>query len=102
VFQRLPFTAVGVLFWFLCYAGTYKVLSYIRGIDVFGELLSEKIFSLTFFSLLGFLLLSNVITALSSFYLATDIPFLLSKPIKTTFSAFQTYKNKRYPSAEVI
>jgi ABC-2 type transport system permease protein len=83
VFQRLPFTAVGVLFWFLCYAGTYKVLSYIRGIDVFGELLSEKIFSLTFFSLLGFLLLSNVITALSSFYLATDIPFLLSKPIKT-------------------
>lgn len=83
VFQRLPFTAIGVLFWFLFYAGTYKALSYIRGIDVFGELLSEKIFSLTFFSLLGFLLLSNVITALSSFYLAKDIPFLLSKPIET-------------------
>ena len=82
VLRRLPFVAIGVGFWILFYIGTYKVLGYVRGIELFGEMLSMKLFSMTFFSLLGFLILSNVITAISSFYLSRDIPFLLSKPLE--------------------
>ena len=50
---------------------------------------------MTFFSLLGFLIMSNIITAISSFYLSKDIPLLLSKPVEIrdilrlkTFEAF--------------
>ncbi|MBI4685068.1 MAG: hypothetical protein HY755_07695 [Nitrospirae bacterium] len=82
VIRRLPFIAIGIGFWILFYIGTYKVLSYIREIDFFGEMLSRKLFSMTFFSLFGFLILSNIITAISSFYLSKDIPFLLSKPVE--------------------
>ncbi len=95
VLRRLPFIAIGVGFWFLFYIGTYKVLTYVRGIEFFGEILSRKIFSMTFFSLLGFLIMSNIITAISSFYLSKDIPLLLSKPVEIrdilrlkTFEAF--------------
>ena len=50
---------------------------------------------MTFFSLLGFLIMSNIIAAISSFYLSKDIPLLLSKPVEIrdilrlkTFEAF--------------
>jgi len=95
VLRRLPFIAIGVGFWVLFYIGTYKVLMYVRGIEFFGEILSRKLFSMTFFSLLGFLIMSSIITAISSFYLSKDIPLLLSKPVEIrdilrlkTFEAF--------------
>ncbi|MDI6744297.1 MAG: hypothetical protein QMD07_02855 [Thermodesulfovibrionales bacterium] len=82
VLRRLPFILIGIGFWILFYIGTYKVLSYVRGIEFFGEILSRKLFSMTFFSLLGFLILSSIITAISYFYLSKDIPLFLSKPVE--------------------
>ena len=81
--KRLPFLLIGLIFWLVFYAGTYKVLNFIRSILFFGEILSKKLLSITFFSLGIFLILSNIITALSSFYMSRDVPFLMSKPLKT-------------------
>src|SRR4030043_287645 len=80
--RRLPFIFIGLIFWVLFYSGTYKVLNFTRGMGFFGKILSKKLLSITFFSLSIFLILSNIITALSSFYMSKDIPFLMSKPIK--------------------
>ncbi len=80
--KRLPFFLIGLLFWLGFYIGTFKVLEFIRGIVFFGEILSKKLLSIAFFSLGIFLILSNIITALSSFYISKDIPFLMSKPIR--------------------
>ena len=82
VLRRAPFIVLGIAIWVLLYAGTHKVLAVIRDIEYFGDALSGRFFSLIFFSLTGFLILSNIITSLSSFYLSRDIPFLLSKPIQ--------------------
>ncbi|MEW6418878.1 MAG: hypothetical protein AB1480_12275 [Nitrospirota bacterium] len=79
--KRLPFLCIGLIFWVMFYVGSYKVLEFIRSIFFFGEILSKKLLSMTFFSLSIFLLLSNIITALSSFYISKDIPLLMSKPI---------------------
>ncbi|MDH4231203.1 MAG: hypothetical protein OEW04_04140 [Nitrospirota bacterium] len=79
--RRAPFFAIGFVFWILLYIGTCKFLSFVRGIDFAGEVLSAKLLSMTFFGLTGFLVLSNVITAISSFYLSKDITFLLTKPV---------------------
>lgn len=98
--RRLPFVAIGAGFWILFYIGTYKVLDYVRGIEFLGEMLSGKLFSMTFFSLFGFLILSNIITAISSFYLSRDIPFLLSKPIEMRdiirLKSFETILNSSW------
>ncbi|MEW6214206.1 MAG: hypothetical protein AB1478_03235 [Nitrospirota bacterium] len=80
--KRLPFIFIGLIFWLVFYIGSYEVLKFIRSIEFFGEPLSKKLLSMTFFSLGIFLLLSNIITALSSFYISKDIPLLMSKPIK--------------------
>lgn len=79
--KRAPFFTIGLGFWVLLFLGTFNSLTFIRTIDFFGEVLSAKLFSMIFFGLTGFLILSNVITAISSFYLSKDIPFLLTKPV---------------------
>ena len=79
--RRLPFIFIGLIFWLVFYMGSYEVLKFIRGIFFFGEIISRKLLSMTFFSLGIFLVLSNIITALSSFYMSKDIPFLMSEPI---------------------
>lgn len=79
--KRLPFIALGIVFWLLLYIGTFKLLSYIRGIELLGELLSKRLISLLLFSLTGFLILSNIIASISTFYLSRDIVFLAQLPI---------------------
>ena len=100
VLKRAPFIAIGIGFWILLYIGTFKVLSFIRGIDFFGEIITAKLLSMTFFGLTGFLILSNIITAISSFYLSKDIPFLLAKPIAARdiirLKALETFLNSSW------
>ncbi|NWF76373.1 MAG: hypothetical protein HXY53_07395 [Nitrospirae bacterium] len=81
--KRLPFLLIGIAFWILFYIGSYEVISFIRNVHFFGEILSKKFLSIILFSLGIFLILSNIITALSSFYLSKDIPFLIQMPIRT-------------------
>jgi ABC-2 type transport system permease protein len=83
VIGKVPFLAIGFVFWILLYIGASRGLFYIRGVDIVGDVLAEKLFSMIFFSLAGFLVLSNIITALSSFYLSGDLAFLFSKPVQT-------------------
>lgn len=80
--RKLPILVIGALFWWLLYMGTSHLLTFVRGMGITGEILSEKLFSVIFSGLFGFLLLSSVITALSSYYLARDIPFFLSRPVE--------------------
>ena len=82
VLKRMPFLLIGLLLWIGFYEGTYRVLDFVRGIPFFGEILSRKLLSVTFFGLSIFLILSNVITALSAFYISRDLPLLMSSPVK--------------------
>jgi ABC-2 type transport system permease protein len=79
--KKLPFLCIGLFFWLLFYIGSFEVLTFIRSIEFFGEELSKKLLSMTFFSLSIFLVLSNTITALATFYISKDTSFLMSKPI---------------------
>jgi ABC-2 type transport system permease protein len=84
VTRKAPFAAIGIAFWILLYIGSCKGLAFIKGMEIIGDVLAEKLFAMIFFSLSGFLVLSNVVTALSSFYLSRDLPFLFSKPVPTS------------------
>jgi len=79
--RSLVFFLIGSGFWAATFWGLWRVLVYFRGIETIGELLAAKLLSmilLTFFTLLVF---SNMVTALSTFFLSRDLTLLWSLPI---------------------
>ena len=73
--------SVGLVFWVAVFGVLYRVLRYFRGVEEIGPLLAGKLLGLVLLSFLSILLLSNVITALSSFFLAKDLDLLVSAPV---------------------
>lgn len=71
----------GLLFWAFIFALLYRLLVYFRGVAEIGPLLAGKLLGLMLISFMGILLLSNVITALSSFFLARDLDMLVAAPV---------------------
>ncbi len=98
--RRLPFIGLGIGFWALFYLGSIKTLGYLKGLGFIGDAVSERLLAMIFFSLTGFLAMSNIITGLSSFYLSREIPFLLSKPIEVrqiiSLKTFETVLNSSW------
>jgi ABC-2 type transport system permease protein len=72
---------VGVLFWLAVYVLLYFILRYFRSVEELGPLLAGKLLGLVLLSFIAILVLSNVITALSSFFLAKDLDLLVSAPV---------------------
>ncbi len=72
---------VAFIFWSVIFGVLYKLLFYFRGAAEIGALLAGKLLGLMLVSFFSILLLSNVITALSSFFLAKDLDLLVSGPV---------------------
>ncbi|MBI4698995.1 MAG: hypothetical protein HY758_08865, partial [Nitrospirae bacterium] len=83
ILTRLPFALIAIVFWSFIYIIFRKVLIYFRGIEILGDILSIKLLSMIFLSFFSLLTMSNIITALSVFYLSRDIEFLMAKPVDT-------------------
>jgi len=71
----------GFLFWAFIFGVLYRLLAYFRGVQEIGQLLAGKLLGLILIGFFSILLLSNVITALSSFFLAKDLDLLVSGPV---------------------
>ena len=80
---------IGLLFWGFIYTVLYKLLVYFRGVPDLGPFLSGKLLGLILIGFFSILLLSNIITALSSFFLAKDLDLLVASPVDwlTLYSA---------------
>ena len=72
---------VGGLFWAGVFGVLYRILKSLRGVEELGPLIPGKILGLILLSFISILVLSNVITALSSFFLAKDLDLLVSAPV---------------------
>ncbi len=71
----------GFFFWALVFGVLYRLLSYFRGVEEIGALLAGKLLGLILLGFTSILLLSNVITSLSSFFLAKDLDMLVAAPV---------------------
>ena len=71
----------GLLFWAFVFGILYRLLAYFRGVQEIGPLLAGKLLGLVLVGFFAILLLSNIITALSSFFLAKDLDILVSGPV---------------------
>lgn len=81
VARTLLLGAVGVIFWASLFAILYRLLHYFRSAEGIGDILATKLLGLILLLFLSILLLSNVVTALSSFFLARDLELLMAAPV---------------------
>jgi ABC-2 type transport system permease protein len=72
---------IGLAFWLFIFAVVFRLLRYFRGVPEIGPLLAGKLLGLMLISFFGMLLLSNVISALSTFFLAKDLDLLAAGPV---------------------
>ena len=79
--RLLVFTVVGGAFWAAIFGVAFRVLSYIQRVEDIGDLLATKVLGTILLALLSILLLSNVITALSTYFLAKDLDLLVAAPV---------------------
>jgi len=80
---------IGLGFWAFAFGALYRVLAYFKGVEEIGALLAGKLLGILLLSFVSILLLSNIITALSSFFLVRDLDLLVSGPVDwlTLYSA---------------
>lgn len=71
----------GGLFWMFVLVVVLRLLRYFRGVPDIGPLLAGKLLGLIFVAFFSILLLSNIITALSSFFMARDLDLLVAAPV---------------------
>ncbi len=79
--KALVLGTVGLIFWVAVFGVLFRMLRYFRNTEEIGALLAGKLLGLILLSFASVLLLSNVITALSSFFLAKDLDLLVSSPV---------------------
>jgi ABC-2 type transport system permease protein len=82
VFKAFLLGFMGLFFWSLIFAVIFRMLLYFRGTQGIGDLLSAKLLGLAFLTFLTILVLSNVITALSTFFLSEDLEFVVAAPVE--------------------
>jgi ABC-2 type transport system permease protein len=79
--RLLLLAGFGFAFWAVIFAVLFRLLRYFRGVPEIGVLLAGKLLGLILVGFFSILLLSNIITALSSFFLARDLDLLVGAPV---------------------
>jgi ABC-2 type transport system permease protein len=80
VVRAIVLGGVALLFWSLLFVLTNRMLLHFRSAEGLGDLLAARMLGLAFLTFLMILLLSNVITALSTFFLSRDLELLVASP----------------------
>lgn len=85
-FRGPIFIVLSLIFWVNLYRGSLWLVEQSVAVEPVGELLVQKLLSIAFLVFMALLAFSNIVSAFTTFYLADDLQFLMSKPIpKTTF-----------------
>ncbi len=79
--RAAAFAAVGAVFFLAVFWVVHRMVTYFRATEGIGEALAAKLLGLVLLAFLGILLLSNVIAALSTFFLADDLELIQAAPV---------------------
>src|SRR5258706_1888824 len=81
--RRLFLLALAAGFWLGAYWTVRRVLVYFQSVHGLGPALAYQLLLIILLTFLSMLLFSNLITALSTFFLARDLDLVLSTPVST-------------------
>lgn len=76
--------ALGLAFWVAIFVFFLRVLRYFLSVPDFGPVLTYKLLGMVFLTFFSILLFSNIITALSTFFLSRELDRLVAAPVKRT------------------
>ena len=79
--RALLLSLVALLFWAAVFGIAFRVLRYFQGVEEIGTLMAGKVLDVILLAFLSILLLSNIITSLSTFFLAKDLDLLVASPV---------------------
>ena len=82
--QRVVLLCLAAGFWGASYWAVKRVLVYFRAVHELGPALAYQLLLIILVTFLSLLLFSNLITALSTFFLARDLDLVLSRPTPTS------------------
>ena len=72
---------VAAAFWVAIFVGFFKVLGYFQSAEGFGNILARKLMGMVWLTFFAVLIFSNVITALSAFFLSKDLETIHASPV---------------------
>ena len=81
---------LGILFWAAIFIVFYRVLAYFKGIEIVGTFLAAKLLSMVILSFFSILIFSNIITALSVFFMSEELQLVTATP----YDADELYLSK--------
>jgi ABC-2 type transport system permease protein len=79
--RNIALMVLGLLFWFVIIGLLYRILAYFKSVPEIGSLVAGKLLGILLVGFMGILLLSNVVNALSTFFLAHDLDMLVGAPV---------------------
>ena len=81
--RPIVMTLLAFFFWVIIFTLFYKVLVYFKSIEILGEVLLAKLMAVVFLTFFLMLIVSNIITSLSTYFLSEDTRLILSVPVST-------------------
>jgi ABC-2 type transport system permease protein len=82
--QRSLLLALGICFWIGTFYLVRRMLTYFQSVHELGPALAYQLLLVILLTFLSMLLFSNLITALSAFFLARDLDLIISTPLSQT------------------
>jgi ABC-2 type transport system permease protein len=79
--QLAALAALGIAFWAAIFIFFHRALAYFLSVPDFGPVLTYKLLGMVFLTFFSILLFSNIVTALSTFFLAGEIDRLVAAPL---------------------
>ena len=78
--RTLIMVLVGLAFWGLLFALSFRVLKYFQSVEVIGDLLAHHLLGMILMVFFSLLIFSHIITALSNLYLSSDLELCHASP----------------------
>jgi len=82
--RTLALGGLGILFWAGIFVFFARVLGYFQSVPELGPVLAERLLAMVLLSFFSILLFSNIVTALSTYYLSADLGLLLASPVRAS------------------
>jgi len=75
------FGIIGMLFWLAIFVASWRILTYLKGVEEVGDILGYKLMSMILIVSFALLIFSSILTALSKLYLSRDLQLVHAMPV---------------------
>jgi ABC-2 type transport system permease protein len=93
---------LGLAFWVAIFVFFYRALSYFLSVPEFGPVLTYKLLGMVFLTFFSILLFSNIITALSTFFLSRELDRIVAAPVSRTLFFYARFGDTMIESSWMV